>query len=205
MAHYIYSSEALPDPELMGKPGYTPDNEFIRWAGLTLPALDEKKWTKLPEQLNTVRRSDWRDRQGTPIEVHISKFGPIIKANFAKRGVIFLDHEPTDAEKKKLELVSQEINLEWRKQCIQEYENQVREKEVTGTGRTRPTPYEDKCYELLGQKKPYSVEHFQAMRNPGDVAAQKIANAISEANKPLVDALLEVITKPKEKAQPAAR
>lgn len=203
MAHYIYSTEPLPDPALMGKPGYTPDQEFIRWAGLTLPPVEEKKWQKLPEQLNTIRRSDWRDRQGTPVEIHISKFAPIIKANFAKRGVIFLDHEPSDVEKKKLESVSEELNLAWRKDCIQEYESQVRDKEVTGFGRTKPTPYEDKCYELLGQKKPYSVEHFQAMRDPGQMAANKIADAIAEANKPLVDALMEVITKPK--TQPASR
>lgn len=200
MAHWIYSHEALPSQKLMGKPGYTPDSEFIRWGGLTLPPLNERQWTKLPDYLNTIRRSDWRDRQGTPIEIHISKFAPVIKNSFAKRGVIFMDHEPTEREKAELERVSRELNLEWRKECIQLYEDQVREKETTGHGRTKPTPYEDECYEMLGQKKPYSVEHFQAMRNPGDVAAQKIAAAIAESQKDLVTTLVDALTKPQASA-----
>lgn len=196
MPHWIYSHESLPNQKLMGKPGYTPDSEFIRWGGLTLPPLPERQWTKLPEYLNTIRRSDWRDRQGTPIEIHISKFGPIIKNSFAKRGVIFMDHEPNEREKEELQRVSKELNLEWRKECIQMYEDQVREKETTGHGRTKPTPYEDECYEILGQKKPYSVEHFQAMRNPGDMAAQKIAAAIADSQRDLVTTLVDALTKP---------
>jgi hypothetical protein len=203
MSYYIYSTEALPNTAMMGKPGYTPDNEFIRWMGLTLPPIPARKWTKLPDALHTIRRQDWRDRHGTAVEVQVQKFSGIINANFAKRGVVFLDHEPSTAEKAKLEEVSEELNIEWRRECIQNYENQVRDKEVTGTGRTKPTPYEDECYDILKMEKPYSVKHFQAMRNPGNEAAQKIADAISAAQKPLVDLLLDTMTKPK--AEPARK
>lgn len=198
MPYFIYSHEALPNPDMMGKPGYTPDQEFIRWGGLTLPPVPKQKWTKLPDSLNTIRRSDWRDRQGTLIEIHISKFAGIVNANFAKRGVIFMDHEPTAEERARLESLSEDLNKTWRKECIQLYEDQVREKEVTGHGRTKPTPYEDECYSILNMTKPYSPEHFQAQRNPGMAAAQQIANAISESQKDLVTTLVDVLTKPQK-------
>ena len=178
MAYWIYSSEALPNPEMMGKRGYTPDSEYIRWNGVTLPLIPKKKWLELPDSFTTTRKSDWRSRP-EEVEIHVRKFKPVIQGRFAERGVIFLDHQPTDYEKTELEGVSQQLNLAWRRTCIQWYEDQVREKEVTGHGRTVPTPYEDECYDMLGMEKPYSVKAMQAQRNPGQEAALQIAEAIS--------------------------
>jgi hypothetical protein len=198
LAYWLYSCESLPNPAMMGKPGYTPDQEFIRWNGITLPLLHKGVWTKLPDSMFTIRRSDWKDRQGQEVEVHISRFKGIISSRFAARGVIFMDHEPSAAEKEKLEKVSQDLNYEFRKDCIQTYEDQVAEKQVTGHGRTKPTPYEDECYEILKMPKPYSVDTFRAQRQPGQEAGERIAAAIAEANKPMmavVEALTEALTK----------
>lgn len=181
MAWYIYSSEALPNPELMGKPGYAPDGEYIRCAGMTLPPLPKAQWLKLQETFRTRTHSSWVDRAGSDIEIPISRFKGVVDGQFSKRGVILLDHEPTAAEKKSLEAVSQELNMEWRKEVIDGYEQQVRDRETTGHGRTRPTPYEDECYELLGIPKPYSVDAFKAQRMPGAEAADRIAAAIASA------------------------
>lgn len=199
MSHYIYSTEALPDPELMGQPGYTPDQEYIRWGGLTLPAIPEKKWTKLPDVLETIRRTSWRDPK-QEIEIRIEKFAPIIRANFAKRGVIFLDHEPSEAEKKKLEAVSAELCAIHRKKAVEFFEQQ-RDVARDQKGQYFISPYVDKCYAALGLKKPYSLDAIEAQRDPGGDAARKIADAITEANKPLVEMLTEALTKP-QNAQP---
>jgi len=206
LAYWIYSSESLPNPAMMGKPGYTPDQEFIRWNGITLPLLMKNVWTKLPDSLFTIRRSDWKDRQGSEVEVHISRFKSIINQRFAPRGVIFLDHEPSAAEKEKLEAVSLELNHEFRKECVQEFENQCAEKQATGHGRNKPTPHENESYELLGLSKPYSVDAFKAQRQPGQEAAERIAAAMAESNKPMV-ALVEALTEAlaKNNTKPAAK
>jgi hypothetical protein len=181
MAHWIYSTEALPNPALMGKPGYTPDQEFVKWGGATLPPIPAKEWMKLPDSFDMLRRADWRDRQGTHYEIPITRFKGIIDARFAERGVVFLDHPPSNAEKETLEAVSAELNLQFRRSQVEWYESQVREKEVTGHGRTKPTPYEDECYSLLGIEKPYSAKALQAQRDPGRAAAKEIADAIAGA------------------------
>lgn len=183
MAYWIFSSEALPNPDMLGRPGYTPDSEYIKFGGIALPFIPKNKWMQLPDTMATLRRQDWKDKHGQEVEIPIRKFKGIIDGRFAERGVVFLDHEPTDFEKQELRKVSAELNLEWRRQCIQWYEDQVREKEVTGHGRTKPTPYEDECYEVMGMEKPYSVEAMRAQRNPGQEAALKIAEAISEGRK----------------------
>lgn len=206
MAYWLYSCESLPNPAMMGKPGYTPDQEFIRWNGITLPLLMKNSWTKLPDSMFTIRRSDWKDRQGTEVEVHISRFKGIINQRFAARGVIFLDHEPSAAEKDKLEKLSVELNKEFRQLCIQEFENQAAEKASTGHGRNKPTPYENECYEILDLPKPYSVDAFRAQRQPGNEAADRIAAAMMESQKPmvaLVEALTEALTK--NNSKPASK
>lgn len=180
---WIYSSEALPNPAMMGKPGYTPDQEFIRWGGAQLPPIPAKKWTRLPDSFSMLIHRDWRDKTGFEYDISVQKFKPIVtNGRFAERGVIWLDDPlPKDATLKELEAISERLNLKWRKQCIQMYEDQVREKEVTGHGRTRPTPYEDECFDMLNMKKPYSVDAMQAQRDPGAAAATMIAEAIRSA------------------------
>lgn len=208
MSYWIYSTEALPNVEMMGKPGYTPDSEYIRFGGITLPPIPKKKWTLLPDSFTTIKRADWRDRHGMEVEIPIKKFKGVIDARFLERGVIFLDHEPSDAEKTELKMASEQLNLSWRRKCIQFYENQVAEKQTTGKGRTTPTPYEDECYELLGMKKPYSVDALQAQRDPGKEAADKIAQAIAKGREADARAIAEAVRdvfRPTETPQVAIR
>lgn len=203
MAWFVYSTEALPNPEFMGRPGYTPDAEYIRFGGCTLPMIPKGQWLKLPDSYLTIRRSDWRDKQGTEVEIPIRRFKPIVDnpdRGFSERGVILLDHEPTDVEKSKLEQLSAELNLKFRKKHMEFYENQ-RQIALARQGTYPVTPYTDECYEMLGQKKPYSVEALQAMRDPGQHAAQQIANAISDGQKAnaqaIVDIVQDALTRPK--------
>jgi hypothetical protein len=183
VSYWIFSSEALPNPEMLGRPGYTPDSEYIRFGGIALPNIPKNKWMELPDSFTTIRRQDWKDKHGQEVDIPVRKFKGVIDGRFAERGVVFLDHEPTDYEKQVLKKASEELNMAWRRQCIQWYEDQVREKEVTGHGRTKPTPYEDECYEVMGMEKPYSVEAMRAQRNPGQEAATKIAEAIADGQK----------------------
>lgn len=185
MSYFIYSSEALPNPEMMGRPRYTPDSEYIRFGGIALPVLPKAKWLKLPDSYQTLRRRDWRDKQGEEIEIPIRKFKPVVdnpERGFAERGVIMLDHEPSEKEKETLEELSAELNLRFRKKAIEFYENQ-RQIALARQGTYDPTPYVDECYEILKLKKPYSVEALQAQRDPGMEAADKIAKAITESLK----------------------
>lgn len=182
MSYWIYSSEALPNPKLIGKPGYTPDSEYIRFHGVHLGVIPEKQWMELPESLQTTRKRSWRDAP-EPIEVPIRQFRPIVNSQFGARGVILLDHEPNAVEKKELEAKSLAANLAHRMTVVEWYENQVREKEVTGQGRSKPTPYEDECYGILGLTKPYSVEAMRAQRHPGEAVGEQIVAALDRLEK----------------------
>jgi hypothetical protein len=178
MAHYVYSVEPLPAEHLIGKPGYTP--ECLKWAGieLTIPAGE---WVKLPDYYPMLRHHGWTDKSGTRERVYTTDIVEALRNKAAQRGIIFIDHEPSAAEKVELEKASAELNLKHRAECVRFYEEQVREKEVTGFGRTKPTPYEDECYTLLGLTKPYSPEALRAQRHPGEDAADRIATAITNA------------------------
>lgn len=176
MAHYIYSSETLPNPEMFGKAGYTP--EWFIWNGIQLPVLNKGEWTKLPDNFYNVIHKDWRDKGGSRVHVAMEDIAlQINKGRYGLRGVVCLDHEPTSAEKRQLEEESERKNMAFRMTIVEGYENAVREKEVTGKGRTTPTPYEDECYTILGLTKPYSVEAMRAQRHPGEAVGEQIVAA----------------------------
>lgn len=176
MSFYMYSPESFPNQKLIGRGGYTP--EFMMHAGISLGPVESGKWVKLPEGFSNVRHKDWRDKTGTEEFIPGSRIVKALEARFSKRGVVFLDHVPTEQEKAEIEKKSQEANIAFRMSCVEEYENQVREKEVTGHGRTSPTPYEDECYTLLGLTKPYSVEAMRAQRHPGEAVGEQIVAAL---------------------------
>jgi hypothetical protein len=175
---YIYSSESLPNPALMGKPGYTPDGEYIQHGGFRIGLLPAGEWMVLPTRVPNIRHRDWLDRAGTKEMIYLEDIAPAIRTKTEMRGVILIDHEPAPEEKKALEKKSKDLNLAWRMKCVEWYENQVREKEVTGHGRTTPTPYEDECYTILGLTKPYSVEAMRAQRHPGEAVGEQIVAAL---------------------------
>lgn len=177
MPHYIYSSETLPNPAMFGKAGYTP--EWFIWNGIQLPILNKGEWLKLPDNFYNLIHKDWRDKNGTRQHVAMEEIAKALNARWGRRGVICMDHEPTAAEKLVLEAQSAETNLAFRMTIVEGYENAVREREVTGKGRTTPTPYEDECYTLLGLTKPYSVEAMRAQRHPGEAVGEQIVAALS--------------------------
>lgn len=196
MPYWLYTSESLPNPELSRKPGYSP--EILEAGYVTLPAITEGEWIAfhnlfartagskeqaIPFRTNsegfyTMRHRDWKDRAGTREFVAYSDLSAAVRARWGIRGVIVLDHEPTADEKAELEKRSKDANMAFRMRVVEEYENAVREKEVTGQGRTRPTPYEDECYTLLGLTKPYSVEAMRAQRHPGEAVGEQIVSAL---------------------------
>lgn len=206
MSWYIYSTEALPNPKFQGKPGYTPDSLFIRWGGIALPPVPEKKWMKLDDSYPTLRRRDWTDKRGEEVDISIRRFKGVVEGRFAEMGVILLDHEPSEAEKKALEATSANLNLNWRKRQIEFFEQQ-REIALARQGTYPVTPYIDECYDILDIKKPYSVEALEAKRDPGAKAAAMIAEAIKgalkETRKEGLDEAVDILSRPpKQEAKP---
>jgi len=175
---FIYSHESLPDPELMGIPGYTPDSEYIKHGGFSVGLLPGGMWTSLPARTMTIRHHDWTDRAGHKEYIYMEDIAAAIRTRFEKRGVVLLDHEPTKDEQKTIAERCEKLSLAFRMSQVEWYENQVREKEVTGQGRTKPTPYEDKCYTVLGLTKPYSVEAMRAQRHPGEAVGRELVQAM---------------------------
>lgn len=207
MPHWIYSTEALPNPELLGKPRYTPDSSYIKWGGVSLPAIPKQQWMKLPESLSTIRRRSWKEAP-EEVEVLVRKFKGVIDSQFAELGVIFLDHEPDAKEKQQLEAVSFDLNVRWRKKQIEFFESN-RDIAKARQGQYDPSPYVDECYAALNMDKPYSVEAMQALRDPGQKAADRIAGAIEKAmsagRKEAAEQVAEMLTRPQETQQPQAR
>ena len=209
MAWFIYSTEALPNPKFMGKARYTPDGCWIKWGGVALPAIPEKQWMALPDTMHTIRRADWRDKQGQEVEISIRKYKPVVDGKFAELGVIMIDHEPSAAEKKELEALSQELNTKYRAKAIEFFENE-RAKAIARQGTYEPSLYVDECYDLMKFPKPYSVDTLKSQRMPGHEAAERIADAITGALKrDREDAAMELaaklVAKPEPQQQQARR
>lgn len=209
MSHWIYSTEAIPDLELMGTAGYTP--EWIMFNGITLPPIEAETWTKLPESFNTYRKFSWTSPKQNE-RVYIEDFGPMLTAQgskWTKKGVIFLDHEPSAREKEKLEALSEDLNLKHRAEAIEFYEAE-RTNALARQGKYEASPYVDKCYELLKMEKPYSAKAFRAQRMPGEDAAQRISVAIAEGQKEaaketakaIAEVFKGVLGKPERKPEP---
>ncbi len=180
MSYHVWAEEGIPKSNLIGKVGYTP--EYIQWNGVVL-SIPEKEWFKIPEVFRYRKHEHWRDRVGVEVIVTASEIADYILRHYHARGVIVLDHEPSADEKEGVPLLAHKLNLEWRRDVIQRYEDNLKEKEATGIGRVKPTPYEDECYEALGFPKPYSTETLRDQRRPGEASAERIAQAIAEGLK----------------------
>lgn len=180
MSYWLYSVESFPHQTLIGKAGYTP--EYVNHAGIQL-TVEAEKWQELPTRWRQVMHRDWMDKRGTAENIMTEDMVKAINSRFSGRGLTILDHEPSATEKKKLETEAADANLAHRMRVIEQYEDQVREREVTGHGRTKPTPYEDECYTILGITKPYSVEAMRAQRHPGEAVGEQIVAALDRLEK----------------------
>jgi len=181
MAYWLYSAESFPNQEMMGKPGYTP--EYLSHSGIQLGPIEKEKWAPLPSNWTLVKHRDWMDKRGTPERVLAEDIVKAIVNKHGSRGVVILDHEPDAAEKLVAIRQASDANKAFRMKAVEWYEGQVREKEVTGRGRTNPTPYEDECYTILGLTKPYSVEAMRAQRHPGEAVGEQIVAALERLEK----------------------
>lgn len=189
MSYWIYSEEAFPRQEWMGKGlGYTP--EYMSFYGVQLGPVPAREWISVPSTFTIMRHSSYRDglrqNSGTRDVVQTEDLVKALRPRFEPRGVVFLDHKPLQAEREQLEKEMSTRNLKFRAHVIEEYEQQVREKETTGNGRIKPTPYEEECYTLLGRVRPFSVEDIEAKREPGKAVVKELAAALREMQRPAV-------------------
>ncbi len=184
MSHWLYSVESFPHQDLLGKAGYTP--EYLQHNGIQL-TVKGGEWTELPNNWTNITHRDWMDRKGTRERILVEDLVKAIVASKPGRGLVILDHEPSASEKQRIEKQAAEANTAFRMKAVEWYENQVTEKQVTGHGRTNPTPYEDECYSQLGLTKPYSVEAMRAQRHPGEAVGEQIVAALDRLNKRQVE------------------
>lgn len=180
MPYYVFAPEDLPNPEMMGKPYYTP--EYIILNGFQFPPLKKGVWTPLPNTYRTVRHRDWVDKQGASDTVFIDEefIQRLRDQGWEKRGFIFLDHKPSQVEEHQARQESKRLNETFRQKCIDQFEHDAEARKMRGAY-IQPTPYVEECYAILGIAKPYSVEALKAQRQPGEEAALKIADAIKDA------------------------
>jgi hypothetical protein len=180
--------------------------DYIRWNGVTLRVFDESRnetcivpknrWAEVVEMQTTTRRGSWKEAP-QEVDVYAARFKPIVDGRFAERGVIMLNHEPTEAEKKHLSETSFHTNMMFRKRHIENFESQRKAAEAR-QGTYEPTPYVDECYDLLQMRKPYSMEAMRAQRDPGREAAIDIAKAMKDAQLEGAKAIVDMLNRPPE-------
>lgn len=202
MSYFLYSPEPLPNPAMIGKPGYTPDSEYVGHAGWRI-TVEANKWIELPRTFRRFYHADWTDKRGRAEVVYMEDIAPAVQNKFGVRGLIVIDHEPTAEEKKKLEAQSADTNLAWRMRAVEEYEERLKQKAVGEKVQTRVTPYEDQCYEILGLTKPYSVEAMRAQRHPGEAVGEQIVAALDRLMKRKDEEAHKVEPKTTASKQPA--
>lgn len=179
MSYYVYSVEPMPRVDLFSKRDYNPINDYISYNSIYIDPIAAKTWTVLPDRMKSLRHHDRTDRQGHVYHVFADE---LVKANAERmrpRGVVFLDHEPTAAERPALEKEAMELNMQFRLDAIQFYEESM--KEAESQGRTlKANTYVKECYTILGMERPGSVESIRAQRQPGEAAADRFAAALEK-------------------------
>lgn len=192
---YVYSVEPMPRVDLHMKRDYNPLNDRIAYNGIYLPPIEAKTWTKIEDRFKSLRHHDRTDKAGHVYHVFADE---IVKANQERlrpRGVVFLDHEPTSAECVELAQQALSLNMQFRLDTIQGYEEAMKEAEANG--RTlKANTYVRECYELLNMEQPGSVAALRAQRQPGEAAAERFASAIEGAVERVLAKLLKPDTKP---------
>lgn len=177
--YWVYSTEAMPRVDLFNKRDYNPNNDYIGYNSIYIAPIEAKTWTAIPDRMRSLRHYDRTDKSGHVYHVFADE---IVKANAERlkpRGVIFLDHEPSAAERKQLEKESLELNLAFRLDAIQFYEESLKEAEANGRS-LKANCYVKECYTELGMERPGSVEAIRSQRQPGEAAADRFAAALEK-------------------------
>jgi len=175
--YFVYSHEELPRTDLFTSRDYNPGNDWIAYNGIHIGVVPAKTWTKVPDRLRSVRHVDRADKQGHPYHVFADEIAKANAERLKPRGVIFLDHAPTDAEKAELEALAETRNLQFRMDAVQVYEETLKVAESQGHT-LKANTYVKECYKLLGMERPNSIEAARAQRQPGEAAAERIATAL---------------------------
>src|SRR5258706_10635581 len=197
---YVYSVESMPRVDLHLSRDYNPANDRIAYNGVYLPPLAAKTWTQVEDRIKSLRHHDRSDKQGHVYHVFADELVRANENRLRPRGVIFLDHEPTAAEKTQLEQESLAANLQFRLDAIQTYEESLKEAEANG--RTlKANTYTKECYQLLNMEIPGSVAALRAVRQPGEEAAVRFASALEGAIERVMAKMLG--SKPDASAKPA--
>lgn len=177
--YFVYSVEPMPRVDLFSKRDYNPQNDYIAYNGIYLPPVEAKTWTTISDRFRSLRHLDRTDKQGHGYHVFADE---IVKANAERlrpRGVLFLDHEPTAAERTALAKEALELNTQFRLDSIQQYEEALKEAEANGRS-VKANTYVKECYSVLGMERPGSVEALRSQRQPGEAVAERFASAMEK-------------------------
>lgn len=177
--YWIYSVEPMPRVDLFDKRDYNPTNDYIGFNSIYLPPLAAKTWTPIESKFKSLRHHDRADRQGHVYHVFDDEIVKANKERLRPRGVFFLDHEPTAAEKSAIAKEALELNMQFRLDQIQFYEESLKEAEAQGRS-LKANTYVRECYELLGMERPGSVAAIRAQRQPGEAVADRFTAAMEK-------------------------
>lgn len=177
--YFVYSVEPMPRTDLFAKRDYNPTNDYIAFNGIYLDPIPAKTWVQIPDRFRSLRHHDRTDRQGHVYHVFADEIVKANQARMAPRGMVFTDHEPTATEKAELEKQALELNMQFRLDQIQFYEESAKEAEANGKA-LKANTYVKECYEVLGMERPGSVQALRAQRQPGEAVAERFAAAMEK-------------------------
>lgn len=166
MAIWIYSAEAFP-----GTNGR--NAEYIQVLGHTI-VVPARQWVKLQTRYERPYWTDYRHRgEGSTNKAvgHASRevfvndeVAAEIVARYGFRGVVMSEDDPAVKTLKceKLVATAETQNHKWREHIIARFENERKQRSLTGHGRLEPTPYELECYRECGLPEPGSIDEIKA-------------------------------------------
>jgi hypothetical protein len=172
MAVYIYSVESFPGTDANGRKA-----DFLQALGHQI-ILHGGHWTKLAPKYEWPYFTDFQQRGSGPTNKAIAWASKVVTlpeeiaerltVQHGHRGIVYLQSDPEDNPKRTrdIEAKAKEANTRWREFVIEQYENNRKLRQLTGTGRIVPSLYELECYEVLGLARPGSIDEIKAAKSP---------------------------------------
>lgn len=202
MGWAIYSPEDFPR-----KQGDGTMADYAVAHRITIP-LKAGQWTQLDEMgYRDTYITSWVNNEADTRDVfHASKDiaericrmkGGTINERWYSVGLVYCNTDKTTPEEmKKLETLSHETNLRYRKAVVDAFDLQFRIKSQGGPGRLTPNPYEEECYEVLQIQPPEIVHRPEKMPMQPQVMIPD-ASAIQAMIEAEVTKRMEAMTAPK--------
>lgn len=133
--------------------------EYLSAYGYQLEPVKANTWVELPDTFihecwtDFIHVADVNNPKQTPVRA--KKLAEHLVMVHGERGLVACEWSNTNAEERKhLENQSKAKNHNFRKQTVEKFEQQYREKMRGEPGRLIPSDYEMECYEMLGLKVP---------------------------------------------------